>query len=386
MLLSVGVPVYNGERYLAEALDSLLAQSFRDMEIVIADNASTDHTPEICRAYQAKDERIRYVRNERNIGAALNFNRVVELSQAPLFHGGACDDLYAPRFLERCVAALERDRGLVLSYPRTTMIDETGQPLLFDRERHCYLDSFGDFLMKPVPPHVAGSDRPEIRFRQVLWEMGWALPLSGVIRKETLLKTSLYSNYYGADKVLLAELALHGRFHQVNEDLFAKRVHLGGTHYKSTRERATHEFQRPAWHAPAGADGSRLRQDGVRRRSHRPTAPALRGHRGRHGAAARGMAAITGARAGQLFWAFVSGQTTQRRLNTPMFRLAGSALISGDRVHYQRNGSTRVALTPSGGASSKGREGGHSGSPVSAKGPCATWCWRGETLIDPPPE
>jgi glycosyltransferase involved in cell wall biosynthesis len=241
ILVSVGIPIYNGEKYLAETLDSLLAQNLRDFEIVISDNASTDRTPEICRCFQSKDSRIRYVRNDQNIGAALNFNRVVELSRAPLFHGGACDDLYAPLFLERCLDALDRDRGLVLSYSRTMMIDEQGQPLLFDRDRNCYLDRFGDFLMRPVPPHVAEADRPEIRFRQVLWDMGWALPLSGVVRKDVLLKTSLYSNYYGADKVLLAELALQGRFHQVNQDLFAKRVHQGGTHYKTTSERAEHE-------------------------------------------------------------------------------------------------------------------------------------------------
>ena len=240
-LVSVGVPVYNGEKYLAETLDSLLAQSLQEFEIVISDNASTDRTPEICRSYQAKDHRIRYSRNERNIGAALNFNRLVELSRAPLFHSGACDDLYAPLFLERCVDALDRDRGLVLSYPRTTMIDEKGQPLLFDRNQNCYIDNYGAFLMKPVPPHIAGADSPETRFREVLWQMGWAVPLSGVIRKEPLLRTSLYRNYYGADKVLLAELALQGRFHQVREELFAKRIHEGDTYHKTTRERAAHE-------------------------------------------------------------------------------------------------------------------------------------------------
>ena len=84
-----------------------------------------------------------------------------------------------------------------------------------------------------------------MRFRQVLWEMGWAVPLSGVIRKETLLRTSLYATYYGADKVLLAELALQGRFLQLREELLAKRVHRGGTHYKTTRERAEHESKGP---------------------------------------------------------------------------------------------------------------------------------------------
>jgi glycosyltransferase involved in cell wall biosynthesis len=240
-IVSVGVPVYNGERYLAATLDSLLAQSLKEFEIVISDNASTDRTAEICRNYQEKDRRVHYFRNDQNIGAALNFNRVVELCGAPLFHGGACDDLYHPMFLECCVGALERHPNLVLSYARTTMIDEEGQSLLFDKERNCYLDSYGDFLMTPVPSHIGEAARAETRFRQVLWEMGWSLPLMGVIRKEPLLRTSLYGTYYGADKVLLAELALQGRFHQVLVELFAKRVHRGGTHYKTTRERAEHE-------------------------------------------------------------------------------------------------------------------------------------------------
>jgi glycosyltransferase involved in cell wall biosynthesis len=240
-LVSVGVPVYNGAKYLAATLDSLLAQSLQEFEIVISDNASTDRTAEICRSYREKDRRVHYFRNDQNIGAAPNFNRVVELAGAPLVHCGACDDLYHPRFLERCVDAFRRDAGLVLSYPRTTMIDEEGAPLLFDRERNCFLDSYGDFLMTPVPPYIGTAAGAETRFRDVLWPMGWCLPLSGVIRKDALLRTALYRSYYGADKVLLAELALQGRFVQVGEDLFGKRVHRGGTHYKSTRERAEHE-------------------------------------------------------------------------------------------------------------------------------------------------
>ncbi|MGH6943989.1 MAG: glycosyltransferase family 2 protein, partial [Geminicoccaceae bacterium] len=213
----------------------------------ISDNASTDRTSEICRSYQAKDPRVRYFRNDRNIGAAPNFNRTFELSCAPLFHGGACDDLYEPLFLERCVDALDRDPGVVLSHTRTKLIGDEGEPLLFDQERNCYIDSHGESrgtsgdVMRPQRPHIAEAVSPEVRFREVLWLMGWALPMSGIIRRDALLKTALYRNYSGADKVLLAELALQGRFHEVGEELFAKRIHQGCTLYKSTCERAEHE-------------------------------------------------------------------------------------------------------------------------------------------------
>jgi glycosyltransferase involved in cell wall biosynthesis len=247
--VSVGVPVYNGERYLAETLASLRAQTLQDLEIVISDNASTDRTPDICRGFQAMDPRVRYFRNDRNIGAAANFNRVFELSTAPLFHGGACDDLYDPRFLERCVDALDRHPDAVLSHARTRMIGERGEPLPFDPERNCYIGSYGDVqgasgdVIRPQPLRVAEAASPASRFRDVLWRMGAAWPLSGVIRSEALRRTALYGLYSGADKVLLAELALLGRFHEIGEELFAKRMHRGCSHYMSTKERAIHEVK-----------------------------------------------------------------------------------------------------------------------------------------------
>jgi glycosyltransferase involved in cell wall biosynthesis len=248
--VSVGMPVYNGEKYLAETLDSLLAQSLQEFEIVISDDASTDRTPEICRCYEAKDARIRYSRNARNIGGAPNFKRVVKLSRAPLVHGGTCDALYEPSFLARCVDALERDPGVVLSHTRTKRIGDKGELLLFDGKRAGYVDRYGHlkgtsgYVMRPKPSHIGQSANPETRFREVLWCMDWSLPLSGVIRKKALLRTSRYGKYSGVDKALLAELALQGRFHEVDQELFAKRIHHGCTHHKNTRARAQHEFVR----------------------------------------------------------------------------------------------------------------------------------------------
>jgi glycosyltransferase involved in cell wall biosynthesis len=223
--VSIGIPAYNGEKYLPAALDSLLAQSFKDFEIVISDNASTDRTYEICQAYEVKDTRIRYFRNDRNLGAAWNHNRVVELSSAPLFKWAACDDLLAPFFLERCVEVLYENPSVVLSHTYVKMIDENGELLRYDGDCCSFVDSSG----RPVPPpdrkHVAESLEPEARFRDVICHAWWCFQCFGVMRRDALLRTSLHGNYWGADKVLLAELALLGRFHQVNEPLFSQRIH-----------------------------------------------------------------------------------------------------------------------------------------------------------------
>lgn len=223
--VSIGVPAYNGEKYLAGALDSLLAQSFKDFEIVISDNASTDRTHEICQAYQIKDPRIRYFRSDRNLGAAWNHNRVVQLSSAPLFKWAACDDLHEPLFLERCVDALYKDPSVVLSHTYVKMIDGKGEPLRYDGQRACFLDRSGGRVPLPDRSHIAEATEPEVRFRDVLTHAWWCVQCFGVMRRDAFLRTAGHGNYWGADKVFLAELALQGRFHQVLEQLFLQRIH-----------------------------------------------------------------------------------------------------------------------------------------------------------------
>src|SRR5262245_30029699 len=104
--LSMGLPVFNGERWLDEALDSLLEQTFIHFELIISVNASTDNTPSICAKYATRYSRIRFERHEINRGLAWNWNRVFELSRGKYFKWAACDDLYHPTFLARCVEVL----------------------------------------------------------------------------------------------------------------------------------------------------------------------------------------------------------------------------------------------------------------------------------------
>lgn len=139
-LVSIGLPVYNGERYLCAALDALLTQDYERFELIVSDNASTDGTAEICRAYVSKDKRIRYFRNETNLGSVKNFSRVLELSIGKYFMWAAHDDLWTPDCINKLVCCLEQDPEFVLCASDVKFIDENGNFLRLERLSRIYTD------------------------------------------------------------------------------------------------------------------------------------------------------------------------------------------------------------------------------------------------------
>ena len=203
----MGLPVYNGERYLVEALDALLAQTFTDFELIISDNASTDGTEEICRRYAAADSRIRYIRQPRNIGASPNHNVLVREARGEYFKWAAHDDLYAPELLARCVAALDEHPDVVLSHGDMAIIDETGA------------------VVQKVDYRLAtGSTDVRERFRSLVVFDG-ADDEYGVMRTDVLRSVREVDSYHHAGRPFIAEIAFRGRFHQVRELLFFRRDH-----------------------------------------------------------------------------------------------------------------------------------------------------------------
>src|SRR5689334_670071 len=114
--VSIGMPVYNGEAFLAEALEALLAQTMSDLEIVISDNNSSDRTGQIAQEFASRDSRIKYSRTDRVLPPAENHTRAFQLCSGKYFKFAAHDDLHAPTFLERCITVLEQDPSVVLVY------------------------------------------------------------------------------------------------------------------------------------------------------------------------------------------------------------------------------------------------------------------------------
>jgi len=207
--VSVGMPVYNGERYLQEAFDSLLGQTYVDFELLVGDNASTDGSAEICREAAARDPRVRFLPSEVNGGAAWNYNRVFHGSGGRFFRWAAYDDLVAPTYLERLVEALEAaPPSTVLVQSLTTFIDEDG------KESGLWDEGFD----------LSGS-RPSARLAQLVRHLIKANVFYGLVRRSAMEQTRLHGAYPSADYVLLAELALLGSFGIVPERLFLRRVH-----------------------------------------------------------------------------------------------------------------------------------------------------------------
>lgn len=222
-MISIGMPLFNAERYAEQAIESVLNQTETDLELVISDNASTDATPSICERYAARDSRVRVVRNATNLGAAPNFNRTFREARGKYFKWAAYDDVLAPEFLERCVAVLESDPGAVLCFTRVQPINERGEPSGTNPDDLSEIESVDT----------------RARFRWLIDDHHNCLPVFGLIRSEVLARSRLIDPYVGSDRMLLSELSLHGRFHVVPEVLFYHRAHRNrSTKSIPLRERA----------------------------------------------------------------------------------------------------------------------------------------------------
>jgi glycosyltransferase involved in cell wall biosynthesis len=228
--VSIGLPVYNGENYLCETIESILRQNYADFELIISDNASTDRTPEICQRYAVHDERISYYRNDRNIGAAKNFNRVFELSRGDYFKWAAHDDLIEPEYVQKCVQILDEDISVILCYSKVTIIDKNGKPI----------EQFENRLQRTA------SSKAADRFGAIILFDRWCFEVFGLIRAEALKKTSLIQSFIASDRALRAELSLLGRFFEISERLFLSRDHP----QRSVRAMPVHHL-RGKWFDPA---------------------------------------------------------------------------------------------------------------------------------------
>jgi glycosyltransferase involved in cell wall biosynthesis len=226
-LVGIGLPVYNGARYLEAALDSIVAQSLTDFELVICDNASTDGTEAICRRYAARDGRIRYYRNAANIGGDPNFNLVFDLSRGKYFKFVPHDDVMEPDYLAACVDALDENPDAVVCQTQLRFIDQAGQ----------------DLGICSSNLYRGQSPRPSQRFTDAVLTPHNCYDMMGVCRRSMLDRAAPMQSFHGADRTRVAELAVLGRFLHLPRPLLKVRDH-------PERYSRADPSARSAWHDP----------------------------------------------------------------------------------------------------------------------------------------
>lgn len=208
-LVSIGLPVRNGGQYLEASIRSLLGQTYRNIELVICDNVSSDDTQEICERFAAEDPRVRYFRNEVDVGGAGNHNLVFEKSVGEYFRWGAHDDIAEPELIERCVEILEANPAVVNCHCDVVHIDEHGE------------------ITGTVSRNHGASERPSERFAAVAGARDYLEEVYGVMRRDALATTNLHQEYTASDRTLMSEVALGGQFYNIEQQLFRKRLHPG---------------------------------------------------------------------------------------------------------------------------------------------------------------
>jgi glycosyltransferase involved in cell wall biosynthesis len=227
-LVSIGLPVFNGENFLEKTLKCIISQSYENIEVLISDNNSADKTREICCDYASKDKRIVYSKNENNLGASCNYNVVFKRSRGEYFKWAAHDDLFSINFVEECVKVLSSETACPLCHSKVLEIDEN--------ER----------IIKRYPSCERFSNKDAVRrFFECICKPHSQSAVFGVFRTSVLSNTRLIGNYSSSDRTLLGEVALRGPIIEIPKYLFFKRSHPT-QHYKIY----TTKHSRNLWYDP----------------------------------------------------------------------------------------------------------------------------------------
>ena len=219
--VSVGLPVYNGEDYVAQAIESILKQTFTDFEFIISDNCSNDHTEKICLEYGLRDSRIQYYRQPKNLGATPNENFLVGKARGEYFIWINHDDVFGTALIEKAVKILDRRASVMVAYGKMVTIDRTGAMIKEVK--------IGAELLNAAPYR---------RFARCVILENCVHAALGLFRTAGLRRILPNQPYPGSDHPMMAEVALIGELFEIPENLFFRRIHPKSSLKANTDNRA----------------------------------------------------------------------------------------------------------------------------------------------------
>ncbi len=190
--VTIGIPVYNEERYLAKTIESALGQSFTDLRLIITDNCSTDKSYDIAREYEKSDKRVRVVRHPENMGMINNFNYSLAISDTKYFAWLGAHDIFLKDYLKEAVDVLEKAPGVIMAYPKSVLVDEN------------------DILIRDMEDDIdtTGLSMRERLFK-IIRKSHYGISIHGIFRTDVLKKIP-FDSVYGTDHLLLFRAGFYG--------------------------------------------------------------------------------------------------------------------------------------------------------------------------------
>lgn len=210
--ISIGMPIYNGEKFLEKKLKSIISQTYSNFELIISDNGSNDKTSSICLEYQKKDDRIKYFRHEKNQGITWNFNFVLEKSKKEFFIFAAVDDIISEKFLEKNLNILQNNPKIVVSISKIESYDSIDQ-----------LDKSSKDLTKKLKQKIRPTDTISIngtyekKVREYL-KKSTCQVIYGLFRKSSIKKIK-FESFIGNDWAVFLDVLKTGDLYVIDETM-----------------------------------------------------------------------------------------------------------------------------------------------------------------------
>lgn len=226
-LLTMGMVVYNEEKHISEAIEGLLAQTYKDFILIISDNASTDRTQKICKYYAKRNKQIVYYKHEENMGASFSLRYILERTNTPFFMCCSGHDKWDPFFVEKLLPAF-KEKDVVISYSKSRNIKMDGTMGVI------YKDDY-------TTTHI---DSPVDRYLFVLKRINVTNIIYGIWLTKVLKKCDLNTRAAFSDHIVLMHAALEGKFKQHDEVLFFGRTNREEGHGQAIRRRYSFRLEK----------------------------------------------------------------------------------------------------------------------------------------------
>jgi len=220
IMITIGIPVYNGEKFLSDKISSILDRDFNDFELIISDNGSIDSSKEICKKFAIKDKRIKFFSHDKNMGPNWNFNFILEKAKGEFFMWTSVDDKILPGFLEKNISILKNKPNVICSISQVKPYGEKTE-YLENKNRKNFFEKVKKKVIKSFTPmkNYSTSGSYEKKIRIYLQLRGHQQVFYGIFRTEQLRKFFVSSFVTGFDLATILNALKYGDFFVLDEVL-----------------------------------------------------------------------------------------------------------------------------------------------------------------------